>query len=358
MTRSLYLPARRVRRRPSSRPRVIALLIGFLVLALGGVLLASPGRSAVVAAPSSHDGLSRVALARPPDSTSDPAPAAEVAAPARARAADGQAAAVAPALPARSPLVAPRSDNTFGEFYVHVPPVTTGRLRVLVALHGMGQEAHSFCDALLSRADLANWLVVAPTYNYGDWRDPNQVAREESSRFIPRLHEFLEELPVRTGLDVEPRAALLGFSRGAQLAQRFAMIYPEQTLGVVAFSAGSYTLPTSRARVQGRDVNLTYPLGTADVHERFGRRFEAGPLQRIPFLVGVGADDRNPADLPRQWDPYLGDNRVARAQGIVGRLTDLGVPAELVVFPGVGHGLTDTMRGRALDFIAALPSSG
>ena len=84
--------------------------------------------------------------------------------------------------------------------------------------------------------------------------------------------------------------------------------------------------------------------------------FDSAALQRIPFLIGVGADDRNPADLPRQWDPYLGDNRVARAQAIVGRLADVGVPAELALFPGVGHGLTDAMRTRAFDFIAGLTS--
>ncbi len=354
MMQPMYQPAHRVRRRQSRRPRVVLLLIGILVLGLGGLVATGPARSTVVAAPSAHDGLSRVPLARPPDLARDPAPPAEVA-PA-ARAADGQAAAVAPAPPARQPLVAPMSDNDFGEFYVHVPPVISGRLRVLVALHGMGQEAHSFCAAFLSRADFDDWLVVAPTYNYGDWRDPNQVAREESSRFIPRLHDFLEELPSRTGLEIEPRVALLGFSRGAQLAQRFAMIYPEQTLAVAAFSAGSYTLPESRAQVQGRAVTLNYPIGTADVGERFGRGFDRAALQRIPFLLGVGADDRNPGDLPRQWDPYLGDNRVARAQAIAERLTALGAPVELVLFPGVGHGLNDAMRTRAFDFLATLPS--
>jgi predicted esterase len=357
MMQTRYLPARRARRRQSPLARGAMLLIAVLAVALGGLVLAWPGRSAAVAAPGTHDGLSRIALDRPPAVASVPEPAADGAgAPtAAAHVMDGQAA-VAPAPPARPPLVAPRSDNDFGEFYVHVPPVTSGRLRVVVALHGMGQEAHSFCAALLARTDLEDWLVVAPTYNYGDWRDPNQVAREESSRFIPRLHEFLQELPARTGLDIEPRAALLGFSRGAQLAQRFAMIYPEQTMAVVAFSAGSYTLPASRAQAQGRNVALPYPIGTADVQERFGRGFDSASLQRIPFLIGVGADDRNPGDLPRQWDAYLGDNRVARAQGIVGRLTDLGVPAELVLFPGVGHGLTDAMRARALDFIAGLGS--
>jgi poly(3-hydroxybutyrate) depolymerase len=357
MSQPRYQPARRGRRRPPPRSRAAILVLGILLLGLGGLVLREPAPTTVVAAPSAHDGLSRVALARP-ELAREPAPVAAVGqAPAAvAHAADGQAAAVAPAPPARLPLVAPRSDHDFGEFYVHVPPVTSRRLRVLVALHGMGQEAHSFSDALLARADREDWLVVAPTYNYGDWRDPNQVAREESSRFIPRLHEFLDELPRRTGLDLEPRVALLGFSRGAQLAQRFAMIYPEQTFAVAAFSAGSYTLPQSRARVQGRDVALTYPIGTADVPERFGRGFDSAALQRVPFLVGVGADDRNPGDLPRQWDPYLGDNRVARAQAIVGRFAELGVPAQLELFPGIGHGLNDAMRTRAFDFIAALPS--
>jgi pimeloyl-ACP methyl ester carboxylesterase len=354
MRQSRYQPAERVRRRHAPQSRTAALLVGLLALAVGAGMLMGLGRAAVVAAPSTHDGLSRVALARPLELVADPVPVAEpVQVPLAALVADGQAA-VAPVVAARPPLVAPHSDQDFGEFYVHVPPVISGRLRVLVALHGMGQEAHSFCEALLARADFEDWVIVAPTYNYGDWRDPNQVAREESSRFIPRLHEFLQELPGRTGLDLEPRAALLGFSRGAQLAQRFAMIYPEQTLAVAAFSAGTYTLPESQAQAQGRNVRLAYPLGTADVRERFGRGFDGAALQRIPFLVGVGADDRNPADLPRQWDPYLGDNRVARAQAIVGRLTDLGVAAELVLFPGVGHGLNDAMRLRAFDFIAGL----
>ncbi|HEY7063100.1 MAG TPA: hypothetical protein VII06_16595 [Chloroflexota bacterium] len=331
----------------------VGLLLAVVALALGGLALVGPGRSAAVAAPGSHDGLSRVVLERPPELTADPAPGTAPGPDAPRTGVDGQAAGVAPPRPASVALVAPRSDNDFGDFYVHVPPVISGKLKVLVALHGMGQEAHSFCEALLARAEFEDWLVVAPTYAYGDWRDPNQVAREESSRFVPQLHQFLLDLPAQTGLDIEPRVALMGFSRGAQLAQRFALIYPEQTLAVAIFSGGSYTLPVSQTQVQGRSVRLAYPFGTADLGERFGRGFDAAALQSIPFLVGVGADDRNPTDLPRQWDPYLGDNRVARAQAIVARLSDVGVSAELALFPGVGHGLTEPMRTRALDFFAA-----
>lgn len=334
----------------------------FLVLAsavLAGTLLGGQGASAPVgAAPGSWDGLSHVVLARDliPDSAVAPAQGspqhASVVAARQTGNPDGSALAP-PARPA--PRVGPSSDLSLGEFYVHVPPNVDGRLKVLVALHGIGGEARQFCEAILGRADRERWVVVAPTYAYGDWRDPAQVAREESSRLIPRLHEFLQELPAQTGLDLAPRAALYGFSRGAQLAQRFAMVYPEQTDAVAAFSAGSYTLPMGQAEVDGQSVPLPYPFGTADLRERFGRPLDGAALQRIPFLVGVGAEDRNPSDLPRQWDPYLGNTRLARAEAFTQRLVAMGVQAELAVFPSVGHMLNEAMQARALDFLARQP---
>jgi predicted esterase len=258
------------------------------------------------------------------------------------------------AAPPPAPLVEPGSEIVVGDYFVHMPPVFTERMEVLVALHGMGGRGSEFCQALLSRTDRERWIVVAPTFAYGDWRDPNQVMREESSRFIPKLHEFLEELPARTGLSIEPKAAFLGFSRGAQLAQRFAMVYPEQTLGVAALSAGTYTLPLSQTEVDGHAVTLRYPFGTADIGERFGRQFDPTALRGIPFWIGVGAEDRNPADLPRQWDPYLGTNRVARAEAFAQRLREGGTPVQLALVPGVGHSITEEMDTRALDFIAGL----
>ncbi|MBX5492689.1 MAG: hypothetical protein IRZ14_16180 [Chloroflexi bacterium] len=243
---------------------------------------------------------------------------------------------------------------TLDEFFVHVPPTIRGRLRVLVALHGMGGAGQPFCEGILARTDSEQWLVVAPTYPYGDWRDPNTVMREESARFIPRLHQFLAELPDRTGLDVEPRAVLLGYSRGAQLAQRFAMVYPEQTRAVAAISAGTYTLPFSSLEVDGQSVRLNYPFGIADLRERFGREFQPAALRDIPFWIGVGANDNNPADLPRQWDPYLGTTRVERAQTFARRVAELGAPVELTVFEGMDHAIGDEVRLKALDFLASV----
>jgi predicted esterase len=332
---SLAQARRRARARRAAAERAAALAVLFALLAVGGFWFGGRTESAAIAAPSSRDGLAPMVLAREPASDVVPAPAA------------------APPRPA--PLVEPSSEFLLGDYFVHIPPRIDGRLEVLVALHGMGGEGHAFCQSLLGRTDGERWVVVAPTFGYGDWRDPAQITREESTRFIPRLHQFLEELPARTGLDLEPRVALFGFSRGAQLAERFAMVYPEQTQGVAMMSAGTYTLPWNAADVAGRAVQLTYPFGTADLSERFGRPFDAAALQRVPFWIGVGAEDRNPADLPRQWDPYLGNTRVARAENMAAQLAALGVPVQLNVFPGVGHALTDEVGTGAMDFIATLP---
>src|SRR5689334_12453131 len=113
-----------IRHATRSRPwrlRAVVLLLGILALALGGLVWSGPSRTAAVAAPGSHDGLSRVALERPPELPPDPALGAAPAPDAPRLGADGQT--VAPPRPARPPLVAPRSDNDFGDFYVHVPPV-------------------------------------------------------------------------------------------------------------------------------------------------------------------------------------------------------------------------------------------
>jgi hypothetical protein len=132
-------------------------------------------------------------------------------------------------------------------------------------------------------------------------------------------------------------------------------VYPEKTHGVAAMAGGTWTLPLNATEVEGRQVPLAYPFGAADLRERFGRDLDVAALGRIPFWVGVGDNDRDPAEVPRQWDAYLGNTRVARAQTIAQRLAEIGAPVGFTLFPGVGHVLTDDMQARALDFLAALP---
>ena len=173
--------------------------------------------------------------------------------------------------------------------------VAPARPRVLVALHGVGGNGELFAANFVEAADRNNWLIVAPTLGYGDWQDPQQVARKSrcSSNGWRRIST------VRPGRNPSlQRVLLLGHSRGAQLAHRFALFYPDRVLGVAALSAGTYTLPRM----------LDFPFGMRI------RRPARSAGAAVQFLLGVGTDDTNPSEVPRAWDPYLGMTRVQRRE--------------------------------------------
>lgn len=218
------------------------------------------------------------------------------------------------------------------------PPAGAPRdqpLQVLIALHGMGGDGQTFAQPLIEQADSNGWLIVAPTIAYGDWTDANQVAREDPL-LIRSLLEYVDSIPQRSGYQVRSEVLLLGHSRGAQLAHRFAEFRPDRVLGVAALSAGTYTLPAS---------GMSFPFGMK------GLAFDAGRFDDVPFWLGVGGEDTNPADLPHQWDKLEGSTRVQRAQSFEAALHDLGVHAVLRVFGGATHDLTSEMRTSAMSFL-------
>ena len=125
--------------------------------------------------------------------------------------------------PIRSVFVrAPRGGTTPGK-----------PLQVLLALHGMGGNGEEFSKDLVEQADHYGWLLVAPTIDYGDWTNPNIVAREEPI-LIRALADYLDQLPQLSGLPLRHLVLVLGHSRGAQLAHRFAEFRPDRVLAVAA----------------------------------------------------------------------------------------------------------------------------
>jgi acetyl esterase/lipase len=96
---------------------------------------------------------------------------------------------------------------------------------------------------------------------------------------------------------------------------------------------------------------LPFPYGVGDL-AKYGQVAPTGEqLDQVQFMLGVGSEDNNPAELPRQWDPYIGTNRITRAQAFQRGLQEAGVTSDLVLFPGAGHGLTAEMRDGACSFL-------
>jgi predicted esterase len=230
-------------------------------------------------------------------------------------------------------------------------------LPVVLVLHGVDFDGPAMAAVTRSRAQARGWAVLAPTVAYGDWRDPD-TAREEELRLPTRLDALLGGAAAETGAPLARGARVFGFSRGAQAATRLALFYPERVTAVAAFSAGTYTLPVASVpSPEGPPLEAPLPFGVADLPHRTGRELALDRLGLVPFLVGAGAADDRAADVPRQWDPYVGRTRVERAQRFAAALTQLGVPARTDILPGTGHELTEAMLDAAFGFFdQAAPS--
>ncbi|MDQ3811043.1 MAG: alpha/beta hydrolase [Chloroflexota bacterium] len=218
---------------------------------------------------------------------------------------------------------------------------------MLLALHGMGGAGEAFSRDLVDQAEEYGWLLVAPTIAYGDWRDPALVAQEEP-KLIAALSDYIDGLPQITGFPIRRQLLLLGHSRGAQLAHRFAEFRPTRVLAVAALSAGTYTLPLASEPLGGP---LSFPFGIKDLDRYGGRAFDADYFEDVQFWLGVGSDDNNPADVPRQWDAFLGNTRVQRARAFEAAARKLGASTILRVFKGARHELTPEMRAAACSFL-------
>ena len=251
------------------------------------------------------------------------------------------------------PVVAPAAESPTGSdpllgtpvrsVYLRVPTGGTeaGRpLQVLLALHGMGGNGEAFANAVADQADRYGWLLVAPTIEYGDWKNPEAVAREDPL-LIQTIANYLDQLPDVSGMPLRQLVLVLGHSRGAQLAHRFAEFRPDKVLAVAALSAGTYTLPEG----------FNFPYGVQDMARYVGHPFDRGRFTAISFWVGVGGQDTNSTELPHQWDSIEGSNRLQRAQAFETAMQQRGGNSELRVFINTQHELTGEMRAAACEFL-------
>ncbi len=238
----------------------------------------------------------------------------------------------------------------FGEsdLYIHLPPQVNRHqsLRVVLILHGVNARGDALAKALSNETDRYNWVIVAPNLPYRDYMDPRALM-DDDIKITKMLIDTLNSLPARLNLTVHPRALVFGFSRGAQLAHRLAMMYPERVESVATVAAGTYTLPVESDGAQ----RLPFPFGVGDLDKLIGRAFDWANFKKISFWVAVGERDNVATEVPRQFDPYQGANRVDRARAFERALRAIGVDVQLMIYPNTGHEVTSEMRRGATQFL-------
>ncbi len=234
--------------------------------------------------------------------------------------------------------------------FVHLPPQAAQRqpLRVLLALHGMGGNGSKFAESLISECDRNGWVLVAPTMPYTrDYKDPNQLM-EEDLYLGHVLHSLIDGLPKRLGLQLRQHVMIIGFSRGAQLAHRFALFHPDMVESLALIAAGSYTMPMANSGNPGK--MLAFPVGIGDLPKYLGAPIDWQDFKKLSFWIGVGEKDNRTGDVARAFDPY-GDSRLTRARTYSSALQAMGIDVQLVVFPNVDHEVTADMCSKALGFL-------
>lgn len=252
-----------------------------------------------------------------------------------------------PAIPLGKPIV----ETIAGKHVLLYAPAglrTTEPVQVLLTLHPMNGNGDVFGESLIPYADQNGWLIVAPQFVYNpNWQSSDVIAREDPE-ILRILDAILAGLPEETNLSIRPRVIVYGFSRGAQLAHRFALANPDQVAAVATMSAGSYTLPVTRT---ANGQPLLFPFGVANLEQVTGQRFDQVAFRRIAFSVQVGALDNNPNDTPHAWDDYEGTTRLERARRFSEALQRAGNVVDFTVQPDTGHTVTPAMRGRACTFL-------
>lgn len=210
---------------------------------------------------------------------------------------------------------------------------------LVVVLPGLGSVARPMADAFASAAESSRWLLLAPSPDY-DPRSTGESLNTADLRVDDELLALIERAKARSPAPIAPMIDLVGFSRGAQQAHRFVLRHPEKVAALTTLSAGTYTMPTSRAE---------YPLGigTLELWDH-GHPFDSTAFAQVRILVGVGSLDNDPADVARAWDEIGGTNRLDRGLRFAGALSELHVPYRFQSYAGVGHQFVDAMRDDAV----------
>ncbi|MFE8101462.1 alpha/beta hydrolase [Brenneria goodwinii] len=224
---------------------------------------------------------------------------------------------------------------------VMIPESPRPDLPPLVALHGISRDARAIREGFAIHALEAGRVLVAPRFSQTDWPGFQRIGVRRPDHALLALFKELQGIGINT-----TQVELFGFSGGAQLAHRFAMLYPQRIARLHVAAAGWYCLP---------DTRIAFPAGLGDGDRKSGSgrtdiaslcRAQLPEYLRLPLRLYVGAEDteRDPA---LRADPLLdatqGCDRVARARTYVAafaaaaRTHGIAPDVTFSLLPGSGH---------------------
>lgn len=214
------------------------------------------------------------------------------------------------------------------------------RARPLVALHGISRRAASLYRAFESACVDEGRSLLVPRFGKRTWPVFQRIDRRRRPDLA--LLELFGIAVTDHGMQAG-QVDLFGYSGGAQLAHRMAMLFPERIGALHLGAAGWYTLP---------DPTLPYPVGLGP-DPRGQDSLSACMRGALPLFldraitIHIGSEDTDPDD------PALRRTKILdRTQGITRRIraeryaeaiaraqraTCLPITVSLNILPQCGH---------------------
>jgi dienelactone hydrolase len=221
----------------------------------------------------------------------------------------------------------------------------------LVTIHGISRNAAEMATRFALHAGFAEVNIITPLFersHFGKYQ-LMQTRKAQKTNSGQALFNLLQHFEAQGEIGAG-KVMLFGFSGGAQMAHRLAMLYPERVSRLCAASAGWYLLP---------DRDLPYPYGLG---EGCPVAVTDGFLD-VPTTVLVGSRDTR-IDASVRQDPVIvqkqGRHRRQRADTWVRLMTDQALArnqapnVKLVTLENVSHDFGLCVReANLLDHAAA-----
>jgi len=258
-------------------------------------------------------------------------------------------------------------------YYLYVPS-TIESSHILVITNNTGHTSDDFSVHDQSAQSLVNWKkslakylgcpllvpVFPRPYNFqeaGYTHALDEVSLTATStvyhrldlQLIAMIEDAINRLNKRE-IDFEETILMWGSSASGMFANRFTALHPERVKAATIGAPGGWPIAPV-AEYEG--VELNYPIGIADLFQLVGYSFDMENFKNTPLYVYLGDQDTNDA-LPYNvtLNTYIGTTPVSRWPIAEEIYNSVDCNCEFVLYPGVGHEITNQMEGDVKFFLS------
>lgn len=154
------------------------------------------------------------------------------------------------------------------------------------------------------------------TYTHALDRDVMLDSLPGLKRLDLQLLEMIEDarnMLISTGIQVDAKIFMNGFSASATFTNRFSLIHPEK---IKALAIGGFNGKLMIPQNEINEIKLNYPIGVNDFYELFGKSFDINTYRQISQFIYMGKLDENDAI---QFDDAYDENERKIINDNVGR---------------------------------------